>query len=73
MDYKDRRNKILNIVSGSGFADIKNLKDEFNVSEMTIYRDLEFLEKKGLLTKTTVWITKEMIYLLIIYIHLYKE
>ncbi|MEW5785716.1 MAG: DeoR/GlpR family DNA-binding transcription regulator [Bacillota bacterium] len=42
-----RRKKIIDILGHNQYADVSNLSNLFNVSEMTIRRDLEKLEKEG--------------------------
>ncbi len=44
--------KILDALSGSGEVSVADLSEKFNVSTMTIRRDLEFLERQSLLTRT---------------------
>lgn len=43
----DRRNAILTILENMDYAEVSYLSKKFNVSEMTIRRDLEKLEKDG--------------------------
>ncbi len=47
----DRRKKILEILEEKGEATVKELSNIFNVSEMTIYRDVKLLEKEGLIKR----------------------
>ncbi|MGQ9799853.1 MAG: transcriptional repressor AgaR [Ignavibacterium sp.] len=48
----ERRAKILDLLNNQGQVSVKELSNNFNVSEVTIRNDLSHLEKKGLLTKT---------------------
>ncbi len=48
----ERRNKILEILKKDGRVVVSNLSAMFNVTEETIRRDLEKLEKEGLAKKT---------------------
>ncbi len=43
----DRKEKIVEILQEKGEATVKELANIFNVSEMTIYRDIKELEKEG--------------------------
>lgn len=47
-----RQNKILSEVSSRGAVSIKALSDRFDVSEMTIRRDLQSLEERGFVSRT---------------------
>ena len=47
MLVEERRNKILELVRGKGFASLPDLAEELQVSESTIRRDLDFLEESG--------------------------
>ncbi|MHA1726693.1 MAG: DeoR/GlpR family DNA-binding transcription regulator [Promethearchaeota archaeon] len=47
----ERRIKISELVKGKGSISIEELMNRFNVSRMTIWRDLKILEKEGLLKK----------------------
>ena len=53
MKAKERKQKIVDLVSDLGNASIELMTKRFKVSEMTIYRDLHELEDKGYLKKTT--------------------
>ncbi|RHW35769.1 DeoR/GlpR transcriptional regulator [Neobacillus notoginsengisoli] len=44
---ENRRKKIVSILEESDYAEVSQLSTQFRVSEMTIRRDLEFLEKAG--------------------------
>lgn len=48
----ERRNKILDILQSESRVVVSNLSELFNVTEETIRRDLEKLEKEGLAKKT---------------------
>ena len=48
----ERRQKMLLIINQQGTATITQLSDQFAVSEMTIHRDLKFLESSGRVQKT---------------------
>lgn len=48
---EERRNNIVDFLNKNKTATIENLKDFFNVSEITIRRDLYLLEQKGLIEK----------------------
>lgn len=47
MDIVDRKTKIIKILQEKGEATVKELANVFDVSEMTIYRDIKELEKEG--------------------------
>ncbi|NVM17436.1 MAG: DeoR/GlpR transcriptional regulator, partial [Candidatus Lokiarchaeota archaeon] len=47
MIAEKRRAKIIEIVNGQGSASIEELLELFDVSRMTIWRDLKELEIKG--------------------------
>jgi DeoR/GlpR family transcriptional regulator of sugar metabolism len=51
MDAKVRRTLIEERVAAEGEIEITPLASEFNVSEMTIRRDIEVLETQGLVRK----------------------
>lgn len=46
-----RRSRILEAIDKSGFAKVCDLSADLNASEVTIRKDLEFLESQGLLTR----------------------
>lgn len=48
----ERRQSILNLVESKGFAALQELSQEVGVSESTIRRDLEVLEKEGQIRRT---------------------
>ncbi|MCL5071899.1 MAG: DeoR/GlpR family DNA-binding transcription regulator, partial [Actinobacteria bacterium] len=52
MKVKERRKNIIELVDDLEKVNIDYLVKKFNVSEMTVYRDLQFLEDKGYLKKT---------------------
>ncbi len=52
MDKKNRRKSILEKVKTGGSVRVKELAEEFQVSEMTIRRDLEYLEDKNEILRT---------------------
>jgi len=47
----ERRQKMLEFIEKNGSATINQLSGEFGVSEMTVHRDLHFLETTGLVQK----------------------
>ncbi|MCL5986797.1 MAG: DeoR/GlpR family DNA-binding transcription regulator [Actinobacteria bacterium] len=47
----DRRERIIELLDTKGTITIEELEKEFGVSDMTIYRDLQKLEKEGYLRK----------------------
>jgi DeoR/GlpR family transcriptional regulator of sugar metabolism len=51
MNARERREKIIEFINELEKVDIDFLKSKFNVSEMTIYRDLQRLESQGYLKK----------------------
>ena len=51
MNPEDRRQEIVNLVMRSGTVHLDDLVDHFGVSRMTIHRDLDLLEHRGLLRK----------------------
>lgn len=51
MIKEERQNKILDLLDQNGFLNVSNISEELNVSEMTIRRDLNQLEKENLLIK----------------------
>jgi DeoR family fructose operon transcriptional repressor len=53
MKLKERRQKIVEYVNDFETVSIEFLIGKFNVSDMTIYRDLQILESEGYLKKTT--------------------
>ncbi len=53
MKLKERRQKIVEIVNDLENVSIEFLIEKFDVSDMTIYRDLQALENEGYLKKTT--------------------
>jgi DeoR/GlpR family transcriptional regulator of sugar metabolism len=48
----ERRQSILNLLTKEGFISITELGKRFDVSEMTIRRDLAYLQEQGLLKRT---------------------
>jgi DeoR family transcriptional regulator, aga operon transcriptional repressor len=48
---KERQREILNVVETTGKAEVESLASHFDVTEMTIRRDLGELEKRGLLER----------------------
>lgn len=52
MQAASRRRKIIDMIDSQGMVRVEELSELFGVSEMTIYRDLERLEKEGYLKKT---------------------
>lgn len=51
MTQEERRSAIKKILNRNKKVEIKDLSRDLNVSEMTIRRDLEYLEKKGILKR----------------------
>ena len=49
MHHKERQDVILNLISRTGSVSINELVDHLNVSDMTVRRDLDELENRGLL------------------------
>jgi DeoR/GlpR family transcriptional regulator of sugar metabolism len=49
---ENRRNRIIELIKIKNSISVLELIKEFNVSEITIRRDLEILEKRGLIDKT---------------------
>ena len=52
MFTSDRRNAIQQIVAENEKVDVSELARKFNVSEVTIRKDLVFLEKSGIVIRT---------------------
>jgi DeoR family fructose operon transcriptional repressor len=52
MNANERRQTILSLVDGRGFASVRDMSQLCQVSQMTIRRDLELLEKQKLLRRT---------------------
>ncbi|TFG60486.1 MAG: DeoR/GlpR transcriptional regulator, partial [Spirochaetales bacterium] len=48
----DRHEKIVALLARKGYRSVAELSAELSVSEMTIRRDLEKLEEKGLIKRT---------------------
>ena len=48
----ERQEKIINLFDGSTFIKVNEISELLNVSEVTIRKDLKFLESKGLLYRT---------------------
>lgn len=51
MQQELRRRTILDHIKSNGIVRVSELAEKFDASEMTIHRDLDFLESKGLLIK----------------------
>lgn len=51
MDFNQRRIKILNLIQEDGHAKVQQLAKSFDVSEVTIRQDLEFLEQQGFIQR----------------------
>lgn len=49
---EERRNRLVELVRGRGFASLPDLVDELQVSESTIRRDLDYLEESGVAKRT---------------------
>src|SRR5262245_38629793 len=47
-----RRQEILNVVESGGFVSLQQLTDKVGVSESTVRRDLEYLERIGQIRRT---------------------
>ena len=50
---KERQNRIVELVNENGSVLVKELSEQFEVTEDSIRKDLSLLEKKGLLKKLT--------------------
>ena len=46
-----RRTELLALINATGAVSLKELTSRFDVTKMTIHRDLEFLEKRGLIRR----------------------
>ena len=57
-----RQMQILTELNEAGFVKVVNLCEKFNVSSVTIRKDLTFLEKKGLLFRTHGGASKQSLY-----------
>ena len=51
MKTHKRRNELLALINATGAISLKELTSQFDVTKMTIHRDLEFLEKRGLIRR----------------------
>lgn len=51
MFAEERQNEIVNLVNRNGSVRVKDLSEQFQVTEDSIRKDLTLLEKKGLLRK----------------------
>ena len=49
---KDRIDRVLEILSRSGYRSVAELSAELDVSEMTVRRDLDRLEQRRLIKRT---------------------
>jgi DeoR/GlpR family transcriptional regulator of sugar metabolism len=58
----ERQMKILTELNENGFVRVQNLCETFDVSSVTIRKDLSFLEKKGLLYRTHGGASKQSLY-----------
>ena len=58
----ERQMKIITTLNESGFVKVVNLCQQFDVSPVTIRKDLNFLEKKGLLFRTHGGASKQSLY-----------
>src|SRR5580765_2421121 len=47
-----RRQEILNLIESNGFVSLQQLSDRAGVSESTVRRDLEYLERVGQIRRT---------------------
>jgi len=47
----ERRARLLAIINEAGFAQVSSLSEELGVSDLTIRRDLQFLEKEGVVIR----------------------
>jgi DeoR family transcriptional regulator of aga operon len=52
MNIAERHKKILEILNKEGYADVSNLSKRFQISAVTIRKDLKLLEQKGLLFRS---------------------
>jgi DeoR family fructose operon transcriptional repressor len=52
MTAKERTENITHLIDERGFLSVRDLSDHFNVSEMTIRRDLHLLDEEGRLRRT---------------------
>ena len=52
MPLEKRRNRLLELVRSQGFAGLPNLAETLKVSESTVRRDLDFLEKQQVVRRT---------------------
>ena len=52
MLVEERRSRLLEVVRSRGFASLIDLRDQLQVSESTIRRDLDFLEESGVARRT---------------------
>ena len=51
---KDRIDRVLEILSRSGYRSVAELSAELDVSEMTVRRDLDRLEQRRLIKRTRI-------------------
>ena len=58
----ERQMKILTRLNENGFVRVQNLCEKFDVSSVTIRKDLSFLEQKGLLFRTHGGASKQSLY-----------
>ena len=49
---EERRNRVLELIRGRGFASLPDLADALKVSESTVRRDLDYLEETGVARRT---------------------
>src|SRR5690349_3965773 len=52
MLVEERRSRLLEVVRSRGFASLVDLRDQLQVSESTIRRDLDYLEETGVARRT---------------------
>jgi DeoR family transcriptional regulator, fructose operon transcriptional repressor len=52
MNFQNRKRLILNVLEEKGSADVKELAEKLDTSEITVRRDLALLSEKGLLVRT---------------------
>ncbi len=58
MSLSDRQTSILSLVNHQGYASVRDLSQMFSVSEVTIRRDLQYLEERNQLERTHGGATK---------------
>jgi DeoR/GlpR family transcriptional regulator of sugar metabolism len=51
IDVKERQTNIADFILANGFATVDELMEKFNISRMTVHRDLDDLERSQLIQK----------------------